>query len=293
MASRPDFCTKPRSGRIGRRELLAAALASLAAAPLAGALGAEVTEADTSPRAREDAISRLPLDKLNEETQRKLLSVVERSSLFRRMPTKTIDCDTDLYLFLLRNPEVVVNIWELMGVSNMTAERTGAFTWKGNDGAGTICNVELIYGTDDLHVLYGDGYYEGALLKRKINGRCVLLLHSGYRQGQDARPYVGNQLDVFLTIDNVGADLIAKTLHPWVGATIDTNFGESAKFLSRMSQAAERNGSGMQRLADKLERVQPDVRDRFTRVSTAVNQRAAIREAKLGLETPAIPVERR
>lgn len=292
MASRPDCSTNPRSRPIGRRQMLAA-LASLTAVPLAAALGDGVTEADTSQRAREDAISRLPLDKLNEETQRKLLSVVDRSSIFRRMPTKTIDCDADLYLFLLRNPEVVVNIWELMGVSNMTAERTGAYSWKGNDGAGTICNVELVYGTDDLHVLYGDGYYEGALLKRKINGRCVLLLHSGYHQGQDARPYVGNQLDVFLTIDNVGADLLAKTLHPWVGATIDTNFGESAKFLSRMSQAAERNGSGMQRLADKLTRVEPGVRDRFTHVSTAVSQRAAMREAKLGLETPPVSLERR
>jgi len=276
MASRPDFRSLLRSSGIRRRELLMAAVSSLIAWPMLNAGAAESSEADVSPRAREDAIRRLPMRELNEETQRKLLSVVERPSIFRRMPTKSIDCDTDLYLFLIRNPEVIVNIWEIMGVSNMTAERAGAYAWKGNDGAGTICNIELVYGTENLHVLYGDGYYEGPLLKRKINGRCVLLLHSGYSRGQDSRGYIGNQLDVFLTIDNVGADLIAKTLHPWVGQTIDTNFTESAKFLSRLSLAAETNGSGMQRLSDKLTKVQPPVRDRFTSVSASVAERVSV-----------------
>jgi hypothetical protein len=49
----------------------------------------------------------------------------------------------------------------------------------------------------------------------------------------------------------------------------------------------------MQRLADKLTRVEPNVRDSFTRVSTAVNQRAAMRETKLGLEAPPVAIERR
>jgi len=33
-------------------------------------------------------------------------------------------------------------------------------TLEGNDGAGTVCDVELIYGADDLHVIYSDGYYD-------------------------------------------------------------------------------------------------------------------------------------
>lgn len=276
MASRPAARSISLSNRLRRRDWLVAAGASLLALPAGRLGGAEQGEADVSPRAREDAINRLPLRELNEETQRKVLSVVERPSIFRRMPTKTIDCDTDLYLFLVRNPEVVVSIWEVMGVSNMTAERVGPYAWKGNDGSGTICNIELVYGTQNLHILYGDGFYEGPLLKRKINGRCVLLLHSGYSRGQDTRGYIGSQLDVFLTIDNVGADLIAKTLHPWVGQTIDSNFAESAKFLSRLSLAAEHNGSNMQRLSDKLTRVEPPVRERFTRISAAVAQRVAV-----------------
>ena len=70
-----------------------------------------------------------------------------------------------------------------MGVANMTADRQGPFLWKGNDGAGTTCDVELVYGTDDLHVIYSDGYYEGSLLKNKITGRCVIMPEVGLCPG--------------------------------------------------------------------------------------------------------------
>lgn len=245
--------------------------------PLAAA--ADPGEADTSDEARQEAIRVLPLDKLTAESRRKVMAVCERPSMYRRLPQKTVDCDPDLHRFLVRNPEVIVNIWQLMGVSNMTAQRTGAYLWAGNDGTGTVCDVELIYGTEDLHVLYGDGFYEGSLLKRKITGRCILILQSGYAQDPARRWLVGNRLDIFLQIDNAGADMIARTLAPWVGKVADANFSESCKFTGRISQTAEQNGPGMQRLADKLTNVEPEVREQFARVSAAVQQRAAVRDA--------------
>jgi hypothetical protein len=181
-------------------------------------------------------------------------------------------------LFLIRNPEVVVNIWELMGVATMTAQRQGPFLWKGNDGSGTVCDVELVYGTDDLHVIYSDGYYEGSLLKSKTTGRCVLILKSGYGQGEDRRWYIGNRMDVFVQLDNLGVDIIARTFSPWIGKQADTNFQESCKFATKLSQTAETNGPGVQRLAEKLTKVEPQVRDEFARLAAAVQERAAQRD---------------
>jgi hypothetical protein len=245
-------------------------------------LQASEEEADTSPRTREEAIAALPVNELTAESRRKILAVCENPSLYRRLPQKTVDCDPDLYRFLIRNPEVVVNIWQLMGFSNYTAERIGAYLWKGNDGTGTQGDVELVYGTDDLHVMYGDGFYEGALLKRKITGRCVLVLQSAYGQDASRRWLVGNRLDVFVQIDNAGADMVARTLAPWVGKVADTNFAESCKFAAKISQTAEQNGPGMQRLADKLTNVDAQVRDQFARVSAGVQQRAALRDGAGG-----------
>jgi hypothetical protein len=274
---RGQSATGPRAadGRCSRRSLLAAGAAAVAgwcAPPLAAG------EADASTRARDDALRALPLADLTAESRRKLLAVTENPSLFRRLPQNQIDCDPGLYLFLVRNPEVVVNIWQVMGISAMTAERQGPYLWKGNDGAGTTCDVELIYGTSDLHIIYSDGFYEGSLLKRKLTGRCVLLLKSDYLQSADRRWRVASRLDVFLQVDNMAADVVTRTLSPWVGKAADTNFHESCLFVSRLSQAAEQNGAGVQRLSDKLTSVDPPVREEFTRVAASVQQRAALRD---------------
>src|SRR5262245_37857106 len=274
------FALRAERAKLSRRALLTGGLAGLAGALLAPcwSLAAGKDAADTSPQARDEAVRSLPLSELTAETRRKLMAVIERPSIYRRLPQKSIDCDPALFQFLIRNPEVVVNIWELMGVSNMTALRQGPFVWKGNDGSGTVCDVELVYGTDDLHVMYGDGFYEGSLLKNKLTGRCVLILKSGYGQGDDRRWYIGNRLDVFVQIDNMGADMVARTLSPWIGKQADTNFQESCKFATKLSQTAETNGPGVQRLADKLTKVSPTVREEFGRLAIAVQQRAAVRD---------------
>lgn len=256
---------------------LASALAAGFAMSRGLAFAADPNAADSSQQAQQDALRAMPLNKLNEEAQRKVMSVLERPSIYRRLPTRTVDCDPEMFLYMIRNPEVIVNIWELMGISQMVAERVGPYAWKGNDGQGTQSQVELVYGTDELHLLYGEGFYEGPLLERKVAGRCVLLLQSGYSLGAGARAQVTNRLDVFLAIDNVGAELIAKTLQPLVGSTADTNFTESAKFLSKLSQTAENNPDGMPRLAAKLNRCDANVREGFANVSSSVPQRVAER----------------
>ena len=67
-------------------------------------------EASTSETARQDAVRSIPLDQLAVEDRVKVESVLSTVSLFRRMPVKIVDCNPDMYLFLVRHPDVVVNI---------------------------------------------------------------------------------------------------------------------------------------------------------------------------------------
>src|SRR5207237_83294 len=135
-----------------------------------------------------------------------------------------------------------------------------------------------------MHILYGEGFYEGPLFKNRISGRCVLLLRSGYETAETERPRVANLLDVFLTVDNAGLDLIAKTLAPLVGSTADSNFADTAKFLSRVSLTAEQNGAGLQRLAGKLTKVEPAVREQLVDLTAKVQERAALRNASASVQ---------
>src|SRR3954447_4376678 len=274
------------SPQITRRTLLASTLAAAGSGLLLprSMKAAAAEEADTSPQAREHANASFPPSELTAETRRKLMAVCERPTIYRRLPQKAVHCDPALHVFLIRNPEVVVGIWRIMQVASMTADRQGPYLWKGNDGAGTTCDVELVYGTDNMHVVYGDGFYEGSLLKHKVTGRAVIVLQSGYGHSADRRPYVANRLDLFVQIDNLAADVVARTLSPWVGKVADANFVESCIFTSKLSDATEKNASGVQRLADKLTGVDPPVREEFSRVAAAAGQRAAMREVGGGLQ---------
>jgi hypothetical protein len=268
-------------GALTRRSLLARGVAALAGGWLCSrrASAAALDQADTSPQARDEAVRSLPVAELTAETRRKLMMVCERPTIYRRLPQKSIVCDPAMHTFLIRNPEVVVSIWQLMEVASITAQRQGPYFWKGNDGAGTKCDLELVYGTDNLHILYGDGFYEGSLLKHRVTGRSVIVLHSSYSHGPDRRPYVANRLDLFVQIDNLAADVVARTLSPWIGKVADANFHESCVFASKLSQTAEQNSRGVQRLAEKLTSVEPPIREEFSKVAAAVQQRAAARES--------------
>lgn len=270
-------------GLASRRKFMAAALAG--AACCLGrpdwTLAVGPSQPDGSEQARANAEQAIPFDKLKPDTRAKLLSVVDRPTLYRRLPIQSIDCDHELHVFLVRYPEVVVNIWQLMGITNIQARRTAEFTVEGSDGAGTNSKINLVYGTPDLHLYFCEGSYEGPLFKRLLTGRSVLLLRSGYTFDRAKRPIVTNQLDVFLAVDNAGAELLAKTLHTTVGKTIDSNFTETTKFLTRVSEAAERNGPGMQNLGAKLNNCSEEVRRGFVDISSGVGTRHAERIAAL------------
>ncbi|MHB8865171.1 MAG: hypothetical protein ACYC6N_22550, partial [Pirellulaceae bacterium] len=231
----------------------------------------------TSRAAREEALRELPIASLPEPLRSKLQNIVTKPTVYRRMPIEVVPCDPDLYVFLVRYPEIVVNMWQLMGVTKVTIKRTGSFAYDAQDGAGTVSQVELVYGTRDKHLFLAEGHYEGPLLPRRVTGRCAVLLQAAYSRNDAQHDYVSSRLDVFVQLDNVGAEIVAKTLHPLMGRTADSNFAETIRFLGQVSQVAEANGPGVQRLVTRLTNVEPTVRTRFSQIASTLNQRAIMR----------------
>jgi len=278
-----------RGGLVAGRELrnasvvcwLVAAVGLCAARPVAAQPAISIF--DRQPR--QAAIEAIPFDKLTEAAQAKLWKVVSKPSLYRQLPVTVIEADPDLYLTLVRYPEVVVNMWQIMGVTKVDVGRTGPFSFDAEDGAGTVCKVDLIYGDRNTHVFYAEGTYEGKLLKNLIGGKCVMVLQSKYARTQDKEVYVTSRLDMFVQLDNVGAELIARTLHPLVGKAADHNFTESMKFLGQVSHAAAKKTKGLQRLSTKLTNIDDDVREKFLLATDAANDRAIRRAASASSAT--------
>ena len=226
-------------------------------------MAVRVSDAETSRRTREVAVASIPMRQLVPDAQRRVQQVVNRPTLFRRMPTERIMCHPDLFVFLVRYPEVVVNMWDLMGATKLAVKRVAKYVLDSNDGAGTKTRVELIYGNHKQHLMYADGVYAGPLFRRELVGQSVLLINSEHARNQRGEDIVTCTMDVFIEIENAGVDLVAKTLHPLMGKTADHNFAESARFVSQVSEQAKQNPTGMQRLASRLGKVHPDVRQEF------------------------------
>jgi hypothetical protein len=240
-------------------------------------------------QAKDEAIAALPLGGLNSPMQRKINDVIKKTSLYRRLPATTIEADQDYFRFLVRNPEVIVEIWRLMGVTQMTTERIGPYSLRCDDGAGTISDVELVYGTDNLHLFYGSGSYSGSVIKRTLQGECVMLLRTENRpDANSGKNTVSCVLDVFLKIDNSTAGLVAKTLQPIVGRTADHNFVESMKFVQRLNETTSRNGPGVQGMADRLTGLSEPVRYQFVEMAGVVYQRTQLSNNASMLHIPVV-----
>ncbi len=260
--------------RFGGRVVTACLVVLLAAASVSAQQPPQVV---FNRQLRDEALRAIPFGEMGQSAQAKLQSVLSRPTVYRHLPAQVVDCDPDMHVFLLRYPEVVVNIWQLMGVTKVKVNRTGPLTFDAVDGAGTVSRAELMYGTPEIHVYYAEGSYDGPLFQKPVAGSCVLLVRSSYTS-RNGKPSVADTLDVFAKLDHLGAEIIVKTLYPAVGRAIDYNFAESVKFVGQVSQAAELNGPGMQRLAVHLRNVQPEVQESFAKHVEVAYQRAVLRK---------------
>ncbi len=245
-----------------------------------GSFAAEPTQASDvnslfgSRQSRDEAVAALPLSRLTVDAQQRIMAVVQSPTIYRRLPTQAIDCDRDMFLFLTRNPEVLVGLWDLMGVTNVTTRRTGPFQLEAEDGSGTTCKVDLIYGDASTHVFIADGSYDGRLVAKPIHGRGVFLMRSSYAKSADGSTTVAGTLDCFVQFDSLGADLVARTLSGIIGRSADNNFVETARFISQVSQASEHNPESMIDLGERIPQVSDATRKKFVDTITTTARRA-------------------
>jgi hypothetical protein len=240
----------------------------------------------TSDRAAHDeAVRAIPWKQLGDPQRRKLQSVVQNASMYRRLPTRVIDCDPDLFTFLLQHPEVVVDVWQMMGVSRVTLHQVADQSYQADDGAGTTGSVAYLFAdwrpeAKNLAIVYADGAYDGKPFLKPLRAQSVILLRSGAVQETNGRNYVTVRVDSFVRIEQMGIELVAKTVQPWINKTADRNFIETLGFVSTFSQTAEKNPRGMQRLAAKLPTVDAPTRDELVQLCYRAAQRYAKNDDK-------------
>jgi len=231
-------------------------------------------DASASDDSRRNALGAIPYDKLDPQQRNKVSQVLSNVSVFRRMPIRLVECDPELYLFLIQHPDVIVNIWEVLGVTQLQVRQGPDGRFRIADNAGVRGTLEMLYQSQNTQLAYAEGSYEGPLSIRPAKGRALILLRSGYVQENDGQWYITTRMDCFLNIDPGATELITKILQPMVGNVADNNFVQTVAFLGSLWRTAETNPRGVQRLATRLQNVQPELRqqlaDMAERIGTSV-----------------------
>ncbi len=229
----------------------------------------------TGESVRLSAIQSLPLDKLDTQARAKAHAVLANVTVFRRMPVRVIDCDPDLYLFLVRHPDVVVNIWNALKLSELELQQIGPQKFRLKEDSGITAELQYLYSSHDTHLIYAEGVYEGAILPRPVKGSGLFLLKSGYIQETDGRYYISSRLDAFVSVEPGAVELVAKAVHPLVGKTADNNFSQTVAFAGSLSRTTELNCRSVERLALQLDCVTPEVRGEFALLAGKIAQKSS------------------
>lgn len=239
--------------------------------------------ASSSRAARDEAVRSIPWRRLEPADRNDAQRIVKHASIFRRFPTRVIDCDPEMFTFLVQHPEVIVNVWRVMGVSRVTLDKLPDGVFQGSDGAGTTGVVRYLYTNwgepDGNHaVVFADGAYEGKPLVKPIRAQTLMLMHWHAVQETNGRHYITVRVDSFVHIDQLGVELIAKTVQPWITRTADQNFIETLTFVSNFSRTAEQNPQGMERLAARLSKVDESTRNELVQICFRTAERYAKRD---------------
>jgi hypothetical protein len=229
-----------------------------------------------------DAIAAIPMGRLTPAAQQRILAITNRPTLYRHLGQQTIECDADLFMFVVRNPEVLVGIWYLMDITEVQTQRLDPFKLRAVDGSGTDCTVDLVYGDPAVHVYVADGFYDGKLTTNVINGKGVFVLRSTYKVDATGNSVVEGTLDCFVQVEHLAADLIMRTFGPLIGRTADHNFAETARFIDQLGTSAAKDPIALEELAMRLPQVSEPSRKRF---ASLIHQ-AAQRQRSRALAAP-------
>ena len=225
----------------------------------------------------QDALRKIPWESLSQTAKAKIKPVITSHSIFRRLPQQAVYADSEMYQFLVEHPDIVVGFWEKLGVTQISLRELSEDRFLMKETGGTTAVAEVLHRTRDLCIIYAKGQYRGSILARPIDGETVLILRSRFLRDEDNDPYTVCQLDSFVRLENVGADLVAKLLSNVLGKIADSNFEQTIGFVGNVSDAAVSNTEKVKDLSSQMKGVRNDVRDDFSDVVDRVASRSSKR----------------
>jgi hypothetical protein len=227
-------------------------------------------------REMQASLQKLPWNEFSPAVQARIRSVVSGAPIFHRMPQQTVYADSEIYNFLLRHPDVVIGFWEHLGATQLSLWETKENQYVLKETAGTAAHVEVLYRSNNLCIIYAKGEYRGPLLAKAYQGDVLLVLRTQFIRDETNEPMVVCDLDTWVQINSLGADVLAKLFFASLTKVVEGNFEVTVSFVGQVSKAAVRNAVALKSTAEEIPSIRQDVCVEFCDVV----DRAAVRFAR-------------
>ncbi|MDR2115606.1 MAG: hypothetical protein LBP87_04415 [Planctomycetaceae bacterium] len=225
----------------------------------------------------QDSLKKIPWNALAPQTKSKINHVIAEHSLFHRMPQQKIYADPEMFQFLSEHPDLVVGFWEKLGVTQLSFQELDKEQYLMKETTGTSAIIEVVYRTKDICIVYARGLYKGPFLVRSYDGEVVLVFRNRILRDANNEPIIICDLDVFVRIDHLGVDFLAKLFATTLGKVADSNFEQTVAFVGYVSESAGINAESVKRTGYQVKNIRETVREDFSDVVDRVALRIARR----------------
>ena len=178
----------------------------------------------------------VPLKQIAAESRDSVAEVIRDNTFHRRGAPETFPCNARIYLGLLNEPALTLALWKDLSSSPVRLQQVGPNRYQGTDGAGASAAWEFVYRSPKLHVLLCHLDYTSPRGNAHLEGRIVLIVHSGFYREVNGEPWVQHDVEAYVKIDSKGWKAVARTVRPLIERLLDDQVREAGWFVSLMGR---------------------------------------------------------
>jgi len=178
----------------------------------------------------------VPLDQIAPQHREQVAEVIRDHTFHRKGEPETFPCHPKIYLSLLNEPGLTLALWQDLSTSPVKLRQVGPNLYQGTDGAGATATWEFVVRDPKLHVLLCNLEYVSPRGNAKLEGRIVLVVHTGYYREVNGDPWVQHDVEAFVKIDSRGWKAVARTVRPVIEKLLEDQVREAGWFVSLMGR---------------------------------------------------------
>ena len=205
------------------------------------------------------------LQGLSQDDALRLQSVLMNVTVFRRLPVYQVESDKSMVMFMVNHPDAVVNIWDKMGISQISVRERGDGLYEVSDVAGTTGWMKRLWSGENGILYYLEGRYQGSLLKNDVRGKALVLARFSSSLNSEGTETVTCYVDTFLSLEQKSADLGVRLLFPMLGKVADNNLEQTLAFVRWYSDGCKSSPALLSSYAMELKNIRLETRQELAR----------------------------